>query len=59
MSASGRNPSATRITSGRAHYKVTRTITGPDGKKHTETVEMHDDDAVKVSLSRGSRCVHF
>lgn len=37
-------------TSGRARYKATRTVTGPDGKTHTETIEMYDDDAVKVSL---------
>lgn len=49
MSASG-NTSSTRTTSGRAHYKVTRTVTGTDGKTHTETIEMFDDDAVKVSL---------
>ena len=41
--------SSTRITNGRAHYKATRTVTGPDGKTHTETIEMVDDDAVKVS----------
>ncbi|CAF0857943.1 unnamed protein product [Adineta steineri] len=40
-------------TSGRAHYKLTRTVTGTDGKTHTETVEMYDDDAVK--LMRGLR----
>jgi hypothetical protein len=49
MSASS-NTSSTRTTSGRAHYKATRTVTGTDGKTHTETIEMHDDDAVKVSL---------
>ena len=37
------------VTNGRAHYKVTRTVTGADGKTHTETVEMKDDDAIKVS----------
>lgn len=59
MSASGGNPSSTRIASGRAHYKVTKTVTGPDGKTHTETVEMHDDDAVKVSLLRANRWWHL
>ena len=39
-----------RSTNARAHYKVTRTATGPDGKTHTETIEMYDDDAVKVSM---------
>lgn len=33
-----------------AHYKVTRTVTGTDGKTYTETVEMVDDDALQVSL---------
>jgi hypothetical protein len=42
--------SSAHTTSGRAHYKVTKTVTGADGKTHTETIEMHDDDAVKVSL---------
>ncbi|CAF1531335.1 unnamed protein product [Adineta ricciae] len=36
-----------RNTNARAHYKVTRTVTGPDGKTNTETIEMYDDDAVK------------
>ncbi len=58
MSANS-NTSTTRTTNGRAHYKVTRTVTGPDGKTHTETIEMHDDDAVKVSLLYGNRCCHF
>jgi hypothetical protein len=49
MSASS-NTSSTRTTNGRAHYKATRTVTGTDGKTHTETIEMHDDDAVKVSF---------
>jgi hypothetical protein len=49
MSASS-NTSSTHTTSGRAHYKATRTVTGTDGKTHTETIEMHDDDAVKVSF---------
>jgi hypothetical protein len=35
-------------TDGRAHYKITRTVTGTDGKTRTETVEMVDDEAVKV-----------
>ncbi len=58
MSASNNNTSSTRTTTGRAHYKVTKTVTGPDGKTHTETVEMHDDDAVKVSLLYGNRCYY-
>jgi hypothetical protein len=40
--------SSKRITNGSAHYKLTRTVTGTDGKTHTETIEMVDDDAVKV-----------
>ncbi|UJR20836.1 hypothetical protein I4U23_023947 [Adineta vaga] len=32
---------------GHASYKITRTITDTDGKKHTETMEMVDDDAIK------------
>ena len=60
MSASNNTSSSTRTTSttGRAHYKVTRTVTGPDGKTHTETIEMHDDDAVKVSLLYGNICYY-
>lgn len=46
---SSNNISSTR-NSGRAHYKATKTVTGPDGKTHTETVEMYDDDAVKVNF---------
>ncbi|CAF1318844.1 unnamed protein product [Rotaria sordida] len=41
------NSSSTHNTSGRAHYKATKTVTDPDGKTHTETIEMFDDDAVK------------
>ena len=48
----------THKSSARAHYKLTRTVTGTDGKIHTETVEMHDDDAVKVSLLYGNRCCY-
>jgi hypothetical protein len=36
-------------TDGYAHYKITRTVTGSDGKTRTETVEMVDDDVIKVS----------
>ena len=50
------NISSARNTNGRAHYKLTRTVTGTDGKTHTETIEMYDDDAVKVSLLYGNRC---
>ena len=39
------------VTETHAHYKVTRTFVGADGKKRTETVEMLDDDAIKVSSS--------
>lgn len=38
------------VTNGHAHYKMTRTVTGPDGKSHTETIEVKDDDAVKVGF---------
>jgi hypothetical protein len=57
--SSSSNTSSTRTTSGRAHYKLTRTVTGSDGKTHTETVEMYDDDAVKVSLLYGNRCYYY
>ncbi len=40
---------ASTNTDGYAHYKITRTVTGSDGKTRTETVEMVDDDAIKVS----------
>ncbi|CAM2712367.1 unnamed protein product [Rotaria socialis] len=40
--------SSTHSTTGRAHYKATRTVTGPDGKTHTETIDVYDDDAVKL-----------
>lgn len=46
--------SGSSSTSGRAHYKSTRTVTDANGNKHTETVEMFDDDAVKVSSSKDS-----
>ena len=39
----------------RAHYKVTRTVTGSDGKTHTETVEMFGNDAIKVSFRQHQR----
>ncbi|CAF2928137.1 unnamed protein product [Rotaria sp. Silwood2] len=45
--SSTHNSSSTHKTSGHAHYKATRTVTGPDGKTHTETIDMYDDDAVK------------
>jgi hypothetical protein len=53
------NISSTRNTNGRAHYKLTRTVTGSDGKTHTETIEMYDDDAVKVSLLYGTICHYY
>ena len=34
---------------GHARYKITKTITGSDGKTHTETIEMVDEDALRVS----------
>ncbi len=58
-SRSTSNTSSTHTTGGSAHYKVTRTVTGTDGKTHTETIEMHDDDAVKVSLLYGNRCYYY
>lgn len=50
--SSTRNTSSSRtINDGRTYYKITKTVTGTDGKTHTKTVEMFDnDDAVKVSL---------
>lgn len=54
--SNARNVPSTQNTSGRAHYKATRTVTGPDGKTHTETIEFYDDDAVKVSLSCCNIC---
>ncbi|UJR28730.1 hypothetical protein I4U23_009959 [Adineta vaga] len=41
------NSTSIRNTNARAHYKLTRTVTGTDGKTHTETIDMYDDDAVK------------
>ena len=51
MSKSSQTSSSRSNTDGRAHYKITKTVTGPDGKTQTETVEMVDDDAIKVSSS--------
>ncbi|CAF3406168.1 unnamed protein product [Rotaria sp. Silwood1] len=48
MSSTNNNPSSRTITDGRTHYKITRTITDSDGKTHTETVEVVDDDAVNL-----------
>jgi hypothetical protein len=49
--SSTHNASSSRTTNdGRAHYKITKTVTGTDGKTRTETVEMVDDDAIKVNL---------
>ena len=39
------------VTETHAHYKVTRTVVGADGRKRTETMELLDDDALKVSSS--------
>lgn len=55
-SSSSSHVSSKHSTGGRAHYKATKTVTGTDGKTHTETVDMYDDDAVKVSLLDGNRC---
>ncbi len=47
--SSTRNTSSSRTNNDvHAHYKITRTVTGSDGKIHTETIEMVDDDAMKV-----------
>ncbi len=55
-----RNTSSSRtINDGRAHYKITRTVTGTDGKTQTETVEMVDDDAIKVSLFNHNNYLYF
>jgi hypothetical protein len=59
MSNTSSSSTTTRTTSGRAHYKLTRTVTGTDGKTHTETIEMYDDDAVKVSVLYGNRCYYY
>ncbi|CAF2972289.1 unnamed protein product [Rotaria sp. Silwood2] len=48
MSSANNTSSSRPITDGRAHYKITRTVTGSDGKTHTETVEVVDDDAVNL-----------
>lgn len=48
-----RSTSSSRSTNDtRAHYKITRTVTDVNGKTRTETVEMADADAIKVSLFR-------
>jgi hypothetical protein len=52
MSKSSQTSSSRSNTDGRAHYKITKTVTGPDGKTQTETMEMVDDDAIKVSSIR-------
>ena len=49
MSSSHSSSHKSTITNGHAHYKITRTVTGADGKTHTETVEMAGDDAINVS----------
>lgn len=46
------NPKAT--VDGHARYKITKTVTGPDGKTHTETIEMIDEDALRVKRWRDS-----
>lgn len=43
--------SSRTIMDPRTHYKITRTTTGSDGKVHTETIDMVDDEAVKVNSS--------
>ena len=45
--------SSRSIPDARTHYKITRTITGSDGKVHTETIDAVDDEALKVSRSDG------
>ncbi len=52
-------PSSRTINDTRSHCKITRTVTDTDGKIHTETVEMEDDDALKVSLSSQKSCSHL
>jgi hypothetical protein len=55
-----RNTSSSRPTNDtHAHYKITRTVTDTNGKTHTETVEMVDDDALKVSLFNQKPCFHL
>lgn len=49
MSYTRSNLSSCTIMDPRAHYKITRTTTGSDGKVHTETIDMVDDEAVKVN----------
>jgi hypothetical protein len=49
MSSTNKTSSSHTNTDGYAHYKITRTVTGSDGKTRTETVEMVDDDVIKVS----------
>ena len=57
MSRMNNTPSSRSTTGGHAYYKITRTTTDSDGKKHTETVEMVDDNAIKVRLFHGNtRC---
>ncbi|CAF1324791.1 unnamed protein product [Rotaria sordida] len=48
MSSSSNTSSSRTINDGRTHYKITRTVTGSDGKTYTETVEAVDDDAVNL-----------
>jgi hypothetical protein len=49
MSRTNNNSSSRSPTDSHAYYKMTRTVTDADGKKHTETVEMVDNNALKVS----------
>lgn len=44
------NTATSRSTiDGRTYYKIIRTVTNADGKKHTETVEKVDNEPVKVT----------
>ncbi|CAF3325755.1 unnamed protein product [Rotaria socialis] len=48
MSSNNSVASARTIADNRAQYKITRTVTDPNGKTHTETIEVLNDDAVKL-----------
>ena len=49
MSNTSKTSSSCTITDSCSHYQITRTITDSDGKTHTETVKVVEDDATKVS----------
>lgn len=49
MNRTPKTSSSHTVNDGHTHYKITKTITGSDGKTHTETIEMIDNDAIKVS----------